>query len=190
MTNKKNKRLFLAINLPSDLKKEISNLIEALRVKNRGVKWVNPIGVHFTLYFLGEIEEKKEKEIKKAMTMIAKQFSRTQIQIGPIDAFPDLSQPQVIFLTARQIGGRSLLTLQKAVGRELERLRIPLDQRSWRMHLTLGRVKRRLNFTLVPIVKQIRTPFAVTSFELMSSVLKPTGAEYKIEASFRFSDGD
>lgn len=190
MISKETKRLFLAINLPSDLKKEIGNLIEALRANNRGVKWVNPVGAHFTLHFLGEIEERKEEEIKKAMAAVAKQFSRTQIQIGPIDAFPDLNQPRVIFLTARQIGSCSLLALQKAIGRELERLEISLDQRPWRLHLTLGRVKGRLNFISAPITKQIREPFAVTSFELMSSVLKPTGAEYKIEASFRFSDGD
>ncbi len=188
MISKKTKRLFLAINLPSNLKKEISNLIETLQTKNRGVKWVNPAGVHFTLHFLGEIEGKKEEEIKKIMVAVAKQFPRAQIQIGSIDAFPDLSQPRVIFLTAQQIGSRSLLALQKAVGRELERLGISLDQRPWRLHLTLGRVKGRLNFTSAPIAKQIRKPFTVASFELMSSVLKPTGAEYKTEASFRFKE--
>ena len=188
MISKKTKRLFLAINLPFDLKKEIGNLIEALRTKNRGVKWVNSVGVHFTLHFLGEIEEKKEEEIKKAMTVVAKQFPPARIKIGQINAFPDLNQPRVIFLTAQQINGRSLPVLQENTGQELKRLGIFLEERPWRLHLTLGRVKGRFNFVTVPILRQIRKSFFVDSFELMSSILKPAGAEYKTEVSFRFKE--
>ena len=172
------KRLFIALNLPPSVKSEITDLLNKLRQTCQGVKWVKLEGLHLTLHFLGYLDETKIEQVKLVMQSIEGKFKEFQFKTAKINAFPDLTKPRVIFLDCQQTNGSSVLKLQKLLGEKLAQSGFIIDKRIWQPHITLGRVKGRakLNFALVNLPP---TSFTITTFELMESILKPIGAEYK-----------
>ncbi len=172
------KRLFIALNLPSQIKNEIVFLINQLQKPNNGIKWVNPQGLHLTLHFLGYLDETQIEQVKLTMQSLEGKFHGFQFKTGKINAFPNLFNPRVIFLACEQINGNSVFKLQELLGEKLIQLGITIDKRPWQVHITLGRVKGESGEKL-SIANLLQKDFTISSFELMESILKPTGAEYK-----------
>ena len=57
-------RSFIAIELPDELRLELSQLQARLKLDNQPwVKWVNPYGIHLTLKFLDNIAISRIAEI-------------------------------------------------------------------------------------------------------------------------------
>ncbi len=185
MQEQRTKRLFIALNLPQNIKNEISDLINKLAKQNKTalIKWVKPNGMHLTLHFLGYVDADLEEQIKLAMQSFQGKFGQLQFKLSKINAFPNLTCPRVIFLECRQIHSKSVFKLREVLGEKLIQLGIKVDKRPWKPHLTLGRVRERCN---VKIEKCTIAPseFIVNTFELMESVLMPAGAEYKKVISY------
>ncbi|HMO97170.1 MAG TPA: 2'-5' RNA ligase family protein, partial [Tepidiformaceae bacterium] len=61
-------RLFVACEVPDDVKESIGEVIEDLRTRSgSAVRWIRPEGVHVTLKFLGEVPTKKLPAVKLAI---------------------------------------------------------------------------------------------------------------------------
>src|SRR3990172_2296540 len=61
-------RLFVACEVPDDVKEAIGETIEGLRKKSGpAVRWIKPEGVHVTLKFLGEVPVRKLPAVKLAI---------------------------------------------------------------------------------------------------------------------------
>ncbi len=187
MSNAPKKRLFIALNLPLDIKDELVNKIKILRHQVGGVKWVNPEGLHITLHFLGNLDSNTENIIKEAMEHLVGKFGTFQFKLGNINAFPNLDRPRVIFIECEQSGKNLALALHKSLGQEiLIRAEIKLDERPWTSHITLGRVKGRgVTMKIPPDSPPLGSTFMVDTFDLMESDLKPIGAVYKIIEKFK-----
>lgn len=174
------KRLFIAINLPDKIKEQIAGLLQNLAKnnKNKPIKWVMGDGLHITLHFLGYADGMLEEQVKLAMQSLSGKFGELKFILGKISAFPNLASPRVIFLECEQTNGKSVFKLQELLGKKLIQLGIVVDERLWKPHITLGRVKERCDFkTWDCAVEPLN--FSVSSFELMESRQTPQGAEYK-----------
>jgi 2'-5' RNA ligase len=187
MTENK-RRVFWAINLPKNLKNELAGLLDKLSSQyGRGVKWVDADILHLTLHFLGYNNEERVRKIKDIAQKISNQFKRMEFEIENISAFPNLNNPRVVFLKSRQVNGDSVYRLQKELGRGLSAIGLEIDQRPWKAHITLGRVKGRVSGLRGLFSKSIdltHKKFIVHSFELMESKLKPDGPEYRVIESY------
>ncbi len=186
--NAKKRRVFIALNLPEEIKKELAEALLKLNKDVGGVKWVKPDGFHSTLHFLGYLEEEKIGEVKNIMNGLAGKFGSMNFEVGELGAFPSLTNPRVIFLDCRQTNGDLVYKLQKELGKGLEKIGLEIDSRPWQAHLTLGRVKTKLSQSIHNLAKYVKLKnknFSVSSFELMESKLKPDGVEYKIIANFK-----
>ena len=80
---------------------------------------------------------------------------------------------------------KTLFALQSQLEGEMEKLGFPREQRKFRPHLTLGRVKTfsSLRETLILIDKYRERNLGemdVEKITFIQSVLKPTGAEYSV----------
>ena len=74
-------RLFVACEVPDDVKDTIGEVIEGLRQKSgTAVRWIKPDGVHVTLKFLGEVPTKKLPAVKLAIqeAVVAQAVSKAQ----------------------------------------------------------------------------------------------------------------
>jgi len=182
MSNFNYKRLFLALNLPEDIKEKLGKLLLQLRTKYPQVKWVKPKGLHLTLHFLGETDNIGENKLKAALGALPEKGVEIKLILGELGAFPNLKYPRVIFIKIKELDGNFLSSLHKEIGGVLEKQGIKVDSRPWQAHITLGRVrddeldfKENINF---------KDKFKLSSWELMESELTPAGANYKIIASY------
>ena len=61
-------RLFLACEVPDEVKQHISEVIEDLRGRSgTDVRWIRTEGIHVTLKFLGEVPVKKLPDRKSVV---------------------------------------------------------------------------------------------------------------------------
>ncbi|MBI5406756.1 MAG: hypothetical protein HZA18_03575 [Nitrospirae bacterium] len=56
--------MFFSITLPEEIKRGMTAIQGRLRASGADVSWTRPEGMHLTLKFLGEVEEKRVPKIK------------------------------------------------------------------------------------------------------------------------------
>ncbi|MFA6254542.1 MAG: RNA 2',3'-cyclic phosphodiesterase [Patescibacteria group bacterium] len=179
------KRVFIAINLPENIKGELNKLLSLCqKINSRPViRYVKTKGIHLTLHFLGYLDEAQINQVKTVLKNLAQKYKQTELITGPIGAFPNLKYPRVIFLSSQEKAGDSLTGLQENLGAELEKIGIDVDHRAWHPHLTLARIVGPCQFKTEPI-KLPNLLIPVKSLELMESTLLPNSAEYRIIESY------
>ncbi len=184
-------RSFIAIELPSEIKRELNSLKKRLKVEQYPfVRWVDPEGIHLTLKFLGNVASTTVPEITEALTKVAQRISPFKLQMGVLGAFPNLRRPQVIWVG---VGGEveKLAILQRDIDAALAPLGFPPESRPFSPHLTLGRLRegaspqerQKLGEWVGSIKFEGSLSFSVDALSLMKSQLTPRGAIYSQLAS-------
>lgn len=134
-------RAFLALDPPPEVLQRIIDLQGTLKkMIPHGVRWVNPDGIHLTLKFLGNIFPSQRESIQALLPDLVGAHPSFTLSAGRIGVFPGLAKPRVIWVG---IGGetRGLFALQKDIEEALLSIGFPKEDRPFRAHLTLGRVK-------------------------------------------------
>ena len=133
-------RSFLAIELPESILRKIGEIQESLRSSHADVRWTNPEKIHLTLKFFGNIEESRIDPIFKAIEEPIRNTPPFSIKVRGVGAFPHLRNARVIWIGL--LDERETLTsLQKEIEAYLEKIGFQPEDRPFRPHLTLGRVK-------------------------------------------------
>lgn len=175
-------RLFIAINLPADVREMLWEVTAPLRAARYPVRWVAADAIHLTLKFLGEVEAAREDEIAGGIAAAVGGAKLFPLPVGGFGAFPSAQRPRVVWVGLEPVPPLELL--QHRVEQEMERLGFPTEGRPFHPHLTLGRVKRDarpaalggLATDLDSLVYE--TEVSVESVDLMQSTLTPRGARY------------
>ena len=177
-------RLFVAINLPADVRESIWEAAQPLRERNYPVRWVAPESQHVTMKFLGDIPEGRLGEIIEAVdasTTGAKPFT---VPLADFGAFPAPSRPRVIWAGCEAVPPLELL--QDQLERHMAALGFEIEGRPFRPHVTLGRVRRDARaadfagFEALLDDLHFATESVVRSLDLMESHLAPSGARYEV----------
>ncbi len=175
-------RSFIAIDLSDTVRRQLESLVQDLRKCGARVGWVRTEGIHLTLRFLGNVEPESIEEIKPALAGIASQTAPVHIEPGGCGAFPTIKSPRVIWVGLRgQIG--PLAGLARRVEAAMVSLGFKPEDRPFKPHLTLGRVKGRLglqNLQQILLANRDFTaePFDAVEVVLYKSELRPDGARY------------
>ena len=173
-------RLFLAINLPPEVRQEIAAATADLRDALPKLAWVPEPFLHLTLKFLGEQPAERVDDIQGAIGSLTSHHRELLMTLGGIGAFPNFRRARVVWMGVTHEPRLELL--HHDVEMACERLGFELDGRPFRPHLTLARVRRAMDEVearaLSRAAKQIdyQTDFIVRSIELMQSTL-PDGAK-------------
>jgi len=177
-------RSFIAIELPPELKKELTKGETQLKINSPPViKWIEPGSIHITLKFLGETSDAILDDLILAMEESVVGVSPFKLDVRQLGAFPGVDRPQVIWVG---VSGEmeKLKQLQKNLEKNTEQLGFKRESRTFSPHLTLGRVRdgarpddiqrisKLLNETVFTALHNIN----VNQINLMKSVLTPTGA--------------
>mgnify|MGYP001822740724 FL=1 len=175
-------RSFIAIDFPEETRKALEDIQKKLKQSGAGVRWVKPSSIHLTLKFLGNIHAAQVEEIARAVAQEIRDQPPITLRPAGLGAFPSLRKPRVIWIGMEGEVQR-LTGIQARVETALEVLGFAREKRSFRPHLTIGRVKdRRWLQSLVDAVATLdMKPF--NSFDadeiiLYKSDLRPTGAIY------------
>ena len=95
-------RVFLALEIPGNIKEYLSVISKRMSQVTPGVKWVKSDGLHVTIKFFGEIDDAMVHEIEDALADIGEQHEAVAAQLKEITAFPDVRQPRVIIVTFQE----------------------------------------------------------------------------------------
>src|SRR5262245_37238500 len=91
-------RLFLALNLPPELRRDIVNATDGLREGAPDLSWVKEPLLHLTLKFLGEQPEEIVDRFREVLPAIGARHREPMVQIGGIGAFPNFRRARVVWL--------------------------------------------------------------------------------------------
>jgi len=175
-------RSFIAIELPDEIRHALAEVQKHLRRDVAGVRWVEPGSIHLTLKFLGDIPAEQIQPIVAAAMGAVQDEPPVSLGVSGLGAFPNPRRPRVIWVGIEGDVAR-LGRLQARLEEALEPLGFPRDERAFRPHLTVGRVKepRRppdLTRALADVTVPRCNSFDVREILLYKSDLRPTGAIY------------
>jgi len=183
-------RIFIAINLPEDIKKELSSFQS--KWPELPCRWTKKENSHITLMFLGYLSDEELLEVINITKEVASRnqsFSINLIKIcyGPPKKMP----PRMVWAEGEK--SEELGKLQKDLENSLlsssfKGLPEP-EARPYTPHITLGRIRawefRQIEPEERPIVDEdVSLSFEVNSIEVMESQLKREGSEYTILESY------
>ena len=179
------KRLFVAVPVSEEIKERIKPVLSELPKTGADLKVVSIFNLHFTLKFLGEVEEKKIPEIEEKLTEIAQKTKKFEVSLKGVGVFPSLERINVIWVGTE---GTGLVSLMKSVSKELNFIR-KNDQEEEVAHLTIARVKSgRGKKELQEFVKKFEKAefgtMKVDKMILFESELKREGAVHKVVKEF------
>ncbi|MCI0532136.1 MAG: RNA 2',3'-cyclic phosphodiesterase [candidate division Zixibacteria bacterium] len=133
-------RAFIAVELPSDVKNQIARMQAELRRIPAQVSWTKADNVHLTLKFLGEIGSERLQPVTQAARAGCKGVKKFRISLKGLGGFPNLRQPRVIWI-GTQNGAEELISLQAKIDSELDKAGFPREEKKFRPHFTIGRVR-------------------------------------------------
>ncbi len=193
MSDEKAMRAFLAVDPPEEIFNEIIKIQERLKKTIGGdIRWVRPEGIHLTLKFFGYIYDSDIANISNVVKNSVANMKTLSLNVRNLGAFPSVNRPRVLWLG---IDGDTdaLINLQMDIDTGLEGYGFKKEERPFRPHLTLARVKEPKGLIgLAEAVKKnedyVAGSFSVSGLTLFKSDLKPTGAIYTKLSCFSFPE--
>lgn len=134
-------RLFIAINFPADVRAALHTAMQPLRTVAPEIRWVDEPRIHLTMKFLGEHPDDAVAPLVGALEMVAGGYDPIVLELGGLNAFPNLRQPRVVWLGVN--ADPKLELLHHDVETACAALGHSVEGRAYRPHVTLGRVRDR-----------------------------------------------
>ena len=181
-------RTFVAIDLPSEVRRNIAHLIDLLRPAGDQVRWARPENLHVTLKFIGELPTESIPEATHRLSSI-RTPEPLSLQVHGVGYFPNERAPRIIWLGLKS--GPELSVLASQVEEAVLPLGVAKDKRPFAPHLTVGRLKTPGRIPAVQEILRRRDPldfgsFAAKDFYLYESQLATGGSVYRKIARFAF----
>ena len=187
--NEKNIRAFLAIEPPEDILQEITRIQEKLKREISGrLSWTRPQGQHLTLKFFGDISKEDINNVCAAVQKRVVAEQKLNLKVEKLGVFPDARRPRVLWCGVTG-DVEKLITLQKKLDGDFAVFGFPVEDRSFKAHLTLARIKDSRDMTgMNEALKKYDSfkagEFIADKLFLFQSNLTPQGAVYTKLAEF------
>jgi 2'-5' RNA ligase len=190
-------RAFLAVELEEGLQKRIAQVLQDLKhrlgreaMKDVRMSWVQPISIHLTIKFLGDIDEQLVDPLRAAIEQAMKDNQPLSIPLERLGAFPRPQQPRVLWVGASEQwehgdDAKRLAELHRTIEDCCGTFDFAPEGRPLSPHLTLARIKEGERHVGQALAKSgvMDRPLslgslAIGSIVLMKSELRPTGSVY------------
>ena len=179
-------RLFVAVEIDASLARELARVAGELRarVESRAalarLTWVAADRMHFTVRFIGEVDESRASTIATALASPLP-VAPFDLTMGSIGTFPPTGRPRVIW-TGVQEGGDAMAAIERGVSARLATCGIPPEGREYSPHLTLARVRDAANLRARDVLEGVPQgalgTTRVEAITLFQSRLSPKGPTY------------
>jgi 2'-5' RNA ligase len=175
-------RTFIAVEIPEKIISSIARVQEGIKNYGFKIRWVRPESIHLTLKFLGNIEAADTENVGRAVFRASKEYTPLSLQVKGIGVFPGIKRPRVVWVG---ITGQleTLFGLQKTLDKNLEAIGFSKEKRPFKGHLTLGRIKKKIDTNTFIEALDTFGNFETETFTadrvvLFKSELKASGAVY------------
>ena len=169
-------RLFVAIEIPADLKHRIGPLCTGVQ----GARWVGEDNMHLTLRFIGEVGEEHLIDIAGALAQV--NGTPFPLVISGAGHFETRRRVRTLWLGVEK--QPELFALQERIESALVRAGLAPEGRNFNAHVTLARLRdartARVSDWLGANDAFRAAPFRVEKFVLLSSLLGGGGAVHQM----------
>ena len=176
-------RLFVAIDLPDEVKNAVDGIVGR---DLPGARRVPREQLHLTLRFIGDADEQIFQAVKNELASV--RGTPFSLIIKGVGHFPPKREPRVLWVGIEE--SLPLRDLQKNIEQSLINAGITADERSFSPHITIARLRETPLAKVATIEERHRQfsagPFPVEEFYLYSSMITREGAIHSREAVFRF----
>ncbi len=180
-------RLFVAIELPPEVKAELDRSAKRLRMRCgvSQLKWVAVESIHLTLKFLGETAAERLDAVKSALATSTDGVGALTLALGTVGAFPALSRPRVIWV-GLEGDTQGLIALAGRLDQSLQTAGFEPEARPFSPHLTLARLRpeapSQAQAEIGSALSRAQPPehlqFTASHVSLIRSQLRPEGPLY------------
>ncbi len=176
-------RLFVAADIPPETKEVIASAVQGQRGVLPGARWVNPHNLHLTLKFIGEYPQEGLQRLSNEIKATAELCATFTAALGGCGAFPAPGRARVIWV-GMSAGEEEAAAVARKLDARLERAGVKRENRPFRGHITLARLKRPegcagMLHDLEELLGGLRDIiFKVNEVVLYRSILRPQGPEY------------
>ncbi len=173
-------RAFVGLPLPETYQSGLNELRArfAPRISSR-LAWTRPGNWHLTLKFLGNCSEDGLKNTTRALETV--EWASYSLQAGQAGVFPPRGKPRVLWL-GLETGAAESTALAKVIEDALSSAGFAPEERPFRPHLTLARVKQPQRDPWPELLQDISakewTPVCIARFVLWRSDLSSQGSKY------------
>ena len=186
-------RAFVAIRLARESEDAIARLIDSVRDRASGVRWIAPTKLHLTLCFLGPAAPAERiTELDGAIGGITAAYAPFDIVARGAGAFPNLRRPRVIWIGIEATG---LAELAECIAAAARSVGFEIEHKPFEPHLTIGRVRGAIrDWARAREILEAGSAagFGISRVErvmLYRSMPGPAGSEYHELESYRLAGG-
>lgn len=169
-------RLFAALRLPEVIIEDIVRMRDSVNPEEPGhLKWEDSSKMHLTLKFLGDTSEENTQEVIKILGKIASRYKKIFLEYDRFGFF----MPRIFWFGLR--AENALFELVNDINNDLELLGFERENRNFKPHITLLRIKRNPSEEFVNAFRNFSVParkFYASEIALVRSELLPGGSVY------------
>jgi len=179
-------RLFVAVEIDPRIVQKIARSVDELRrrVDERAprarIGWASTERLHVTVRFIGETSEARAASIASSLAP-ALPVEPFDVTVQGIGAFPQYGAPRVLWAGVGA-GTEGLAALEREVTRRLATCGLAAEERAYRPHVTLARVREAAGLQTRPLLDGLLDcPFGtynVNAITLFLSRPSPKGSIY------------
>ena len=191
-------RLFVAIELPDEVRRALEQTTAALRraLPEGSLRWVRPDGIHVTLKFLGATPAARVDAVRDALASAVGGAAAFDLRPGGIGSFGGRRNLRVVWVGVEG-DTAALAALAERIEAAMEPLGFAREQRAFNAHLTLARVRdeatpserEQISDALASFPSAAMLSFRAADVSLMRSTLGRGGAKYDALAHFPLNTG-
>ena len=176
-------RLFIAIDVPDDVREVVEIGVAPLRERYPRGRWVPVANQHVTMKFLGTTWPRLVDGVLERVGEVAAAHVAFETRVGELGAFPSPRRARVLWLSLEDPAGR-LANLAASLDEALAR-DFPSETRPFRPHLTVARFEPPvpLETDLGGLAVESR-PFDVAWLTLYRSHVQRPAPRYEAVATF------
>ena len=175
-------RLFIAVFPPADVQAIAYRAADPLRPGHDAVAWVRKGNLHYTMRFLGEVDDVGAENAAAAIREAAASRPKFGATLGGFGAFPNARRARVLWIGMLQ-GAEPMRLLASTLDEALARHGFEPADESFEPHLTVGRVRAPGDWTARLVdAPTVEARFQVERMQLVNSVLAPGGSKYETVA--------
>jgi 2'-5' RNA ligase len=180
-------RLFVAIEIPADVKAAAAAAVEPWRREYPKARWVPPENWHVTLKFLGPTWPRLVTWIEETIGATAATADPFETRVTGLGAFPGSNRARVVWVGLDDAGG-AMAALSAALDAALAEEFEP-EKRAFRAHLTVARSEPPLRLPEAFVETVLESdPFRVDRLILFRSHLRRPAPRYEPMRAYGLGD--
>lgn len=180
-------RVFVALEVPSQVTAVLEAAIAPLRQRYGDLRWARPDGWHVTLAFLGDVGEEDPPRVVDAVDRAVREAGAGRLSLALGD--PGHFNRRILWIGVEERPTGAVRQLGRAVQARILAAGLPCDEKPVHPHLTLARTRGRgrLPRAIVDDVPGVEARWEVDRAVVLRSHLGAGGSRYEELAAVALS---